>query len=97
MPPATFDNLIVVFTSVVLSLMSLGGITLFILIFTSGFKYLTSGGDPKALEAAKKTLTYAIGGFVLFIFSYLILKIIGTITGVETNVLHLITNFQIVR
>ena len=93
MQPPTLDNLIIVFTSVVMSLMSLGAITLFILIFTSGFKYLTSGGDPKALEAAKKTLTYAIGGFLVFIFSYLILKILGTITGTE----NIITNFKIIR
>jgi len=93
MDPAKISDFETVFSNVVGVLMAGGAITLFILLLSSGFKYLTSAGDPKAVEGAKKTLTYAIGGFVLFIFSYLILKILGTITGTE----NIITNFQIIR
>jgi len=83
MAPPTLSGLEIIFTSVVKSLLALGAIALFILLVTSGFKYLTSAGDPKAVEGAKKTLTYAIGGFVALLFSYLILRVIGQLTGTD--------------
>lgn len=91
--PPTLDGLTTIFESLVGTLMALGGIVLFFMIVTSAFKYLTSGGDPKAAEGAKKTLTYAIGGLVLLAGSYLILQIIGKITGTGTT----ITDFKITR
>ncbi|MEK7472476.1 MAG: hypothetical protein AAB625_00375 [Patescibacteria group bacterium] len=89
--PAELSQLEDVFENVVKALLALGGIGLFLTLLSSGFKYLTSGGDPKAVEGAKNTLTYAIGGFVLLAFSYLILLIIGTFTGAD------VTNFTIFK
>jgi hypothetical protein len=89
--PAQLSQLEDVFGNVVTSLLALGGIVLFLMLLSGGFKYLTSGGDPKAVEGAQKTLTYAIGGLVLLAFSYLILVIIGTFTGAD------VTNFVIFK
>lgn len=89
--PAKLQDLEKVFENVVTSLLALGGIVLFLMLLSGGFKYLTSGGDPKAVESAKNTLTYAIGGFILLAFSYLILVIIGTLTGAD------VTNFTIFK
>ena len=91
--PAPLSKLEDVFGSVVTSLLALGGITLFLMLLSGGFKYLTSGGDPKATEGAQKTLTYAIGGLVMLAGSFLILKIIGTFTGTDT----IITNFKVFK
>lgn len=93
MPPATLQNLETVFESVVTTLLALGGLTLFLMLLSGGFKYLTSGGDPKAVEGAQKTLTYAISGLVMLAGSFLILKIIGAFTGTDT----IITNFTIFK
>lgn len=93
MAPPTLQSLETVFENVVKSLLALGGITLFIMLLIGGFKYLTAGSDPKAAQAASNTLTYAIGGLVLLAGSYLILLIIGTITGTTDN----ITNFLITK
>ncbi len=79
--PAKLQDLETVFGSVATSLLALGGIVLFLMLLSGGFKYLTSGGDPKATEGAQKTLTYAIGGLVMLAGSFLILKIISTFTG----------------
>ena len=68
---------------------STGGIVLFLMLLSGGFKYLTSGGDPKATEGAQKTLTYAIGGLVMLAGSYIILRIISDFTGAD------VTNFII--
>lgn len=91
MPPPRLTELEKVFGLSVSSLLSLGGIALFLMLLSGGFKYLTSGGDPKATEGAQKTLTYAIGGIVLLAGSFLILKIVSTITNVD------ITKFIIYR
>lgn len=81
--PATLKDLEVVFQNVVGVVLGFGGIALFIMLLIGGFKYLTSGGDPKAVESAQKTLTTAILGLVLLIVSVLILNIIGNLTGIK--------------
>lgn len=91
--PAQLSQLEDVFSKVVTSLLSLGAIVLFLMLLSGGFKYLTSGGDPKAAEGAQKTLTYAIGGLVLLAGAYIILMIVGQVTGTT----ELITNFKVFR
>lgn len=91
--PATISDLENVFENIVSVLLAGGALTLFIFLLSSGFKYLTSSGDPKAVEGAKKTLTYAIGGFVALAFSYMVLRLIGMFTGTE----DIITNFTIFK
>lgn len=76
---AIFENII----SVVLSL---GAIALFIMLISAGFKFLTSGGDPKAAEGAKNTITAAVAGIVLLVLSYLLLVFIEQFTGIEVTV-----------
>ena len=85
--PATFNDLNIVFENVVGTLLGLAGIILFIMLVAGGFKYITSGGDPKSVESAKKTLTSAIAGLVLTASAYLILRIIADFTG-ATNILN---------
>lgn len=91
--PVTLDKFGVLFTNIVHALQAIALFAFFVLLVVGGFKYLTSGGDPKAAESAKKTITYAIGGFVIFAFSYIILKIVGDFTGTQS----IITNFNVVR
>ena len=93
MEPAKLSDLETVFESVVTSLLALGGIVLFLMLLSGGFKYLTSGGDDKAVAGAKATLTYAIGGLVMLAGSFIILKIIGTFTGTDL----ILTNFTIFK
>ena len=53
-----------------------GGMALLLLAY-GGIKFITSKGDPKALDEAKSTITSALSGLFLIIFSVLFLKIIG--------------------
>jgi hypothetical protein len=53
-----------------------GGIALLSVIF-GGFKVLTSGGNPDAINEGKGMITNAIAGLVLILFSVAILNIIG--------------------
>lgn len=82
---ATIADLEIVYGNVVKAIIGLAGIALFVMLLVGGFKYITAGDDPKAIDAAKKTLTYAIGGLVLILVSYLILLLIQTITGANVT------------
>lgn len=83
--PASFIDIEYVFKNVVGIILGFVGIVFFILLISSGLKFMTSGGDPKALEGAKKTLTLAIGGLILIVLTYLILVLIWQITGVDVR------------
>jgi hypothetical protein len=86
---ATIGNFGCLFQRIVSYALGFAGIVLFILLLVGGFKFITSGGDPKAVEGARKTLTSAITGLVIILVSYLILVLISKITGVD------VTSFKI--
>lgn len=88
---ATIKGFERVFSNIVIVAIGFAGLALFVMLLVGGFKYLTSGGNPKAAESASKTITYAIGGLVLVALSYLILLLIGTFTGLDLTVFR-ITN-----
>jgi TRAP-type C4-dicarboxylate transport system permease small subunit len=88
---ATFRGLEWIFQNIVVSILSLAGIALFIMLLVGGFKYMTSGGNPENAAAAQKTITYAIVGIIIIALAYLILVFISTFTGADT------TNFSVYR
>lgn len=61
---------------------SFAGVTALAFIIFGAYKMIFSGGDPKQLEGARHTITYAILGLVLVFLSYFIVAFIGEITGV---------------
>lgn len=88
---ATFKYLETIFSNVVSAAIALAGIVLFVMFLIGGFRYITSGGDPKATEAARGTLTHAVMGLVVILLAFLILQLIKTITGVD------VTTFKITQ
>ena len=88
---ATLKGLEALFGNVVGVALGFAGIVLFIMLIAGGFKYITAGGDPKGIEGAKKTLTYAIAGIVLIALSFLVLRFIEVFTGAQ------VTQFKIVQ
>ncbi|HUD09923.1 MAG TPA: hypothetical protein VMR77_03945 [Patescibacteria group bacterium] len=58
-----------------------GTVALFMIIF-AGYQLMFAGGDAKAVDGARKTLTFAILGLVLIFLSFMILSAIGSVTGV---------------
>lgn len=78
---ATLACIPIVFSNVVDWAIALAGTVAVFFIIFAGFKFLTSGGDPKQVEGAKKTLTYAIAGLIVVFLAFAIITLIGTITG----------------
>ncbi|MBI3397083.1 hypothetical protein HY045_01255 [Candidatus Woesebacteria bacterium] len=77
----TIQGFEALFRNIVIPLLGFGGIVLLIMLLLAGFKYLTSEGDPKKVEGAQKTITYAIGGFVALTLAFLVIKTIEIVTG----------------
>lgn len=63
------------------SLLFAGSVAL-IIIMVSGIRLIIAQGDAKQLEQVKNILTYAIIGFIIILFSFLLLNIIEKVTGV---------------
>ena len=61
----------------------LGGTVSVIFILLAGIKYIRSGGDRKQVEDARATLTYAIVGLIILFSSFVILRLIATVTGIS--------------
>jgi len=88
---ATIQGFEKVFSNILVTVLSLAAVVLFVMLIVGGFKYITAANDPKAAEAAKKTVTYAIAGIVVIALSYLILATIQTFTGAP------VTTFKVVQ
>lgn len=64
----------------------------FIMLLIGGFRYLTSGGDPKKAEEAKNTITYAIFGLLVLVGIWFLLKFIKSFTGIDVTLFQIPTN-----
>jgi len=82
---ANIKDFNVVFENIAQVIVYFAGLVFFIMIIKGGFSYLTSGGDPKKTAKATSTLTVAIIGIIGVILSYLIIRFIGTFTGVNVS------------
>lgn len=87
----TIKGLETVFSNVISTAIALAGIVFLIMLLVGGFNYLTAGSEAPKAEAARKTITFAIIGFVFVVLSYLVLQLISRFTGVD------VTQFKIVQ
>ena len=60
----------------------LGFIVMLVLLVLAGFKYLTSGGEPKAIQSAHAVTTWALLGIIFMAIAWLILQLIAAFTGI---------------
>jgi uncharacterized membrane protein YbhN (UPF0104 family) len=69
------------FANALTAIISLAGIASFIILIAGGFRYMVARGDPKALDAARGTITWAVVGLAFVILSWLILVFIAEFTN----------------
>jgi len=65
------------------AIVTIGGIAFFIYTLYGGIMYLTSAGDEKNLEKAKKTLSHGFIGMVVLSVGAILANIVGTILGID--------------
>ena len=75
-----FERMLGITTSII-------GTAAFIMLVIGAFRWLISGGDPKALESARNTMTMAIIGIALILVSWFTLVLISQFTG-NTDILQ---------
>lgn len=80
---ATLACIPIVIKNIVEAALVFSGVVALILIIWAGIKFITSKGDPNAVDAAKKTLTYAVIGLIVIFLSFFIVQFVSKITGVE--------------
>lgn len=80
---ATLDCVPIVFKNVIDAALIFAGIVTVTFIILAGYKMMNSGGDQKQVADAKGTLTYAIIGLIIILFSFFIVNFIAFTTGTD--------------
>lgn len=88
-PPANLVDFQDLINKLIAASVSFAFIALVIVLTVAGFKYLISGGEPKGIQSATQTITWALLGMLFLIIIWLIVQLIESFTGVK------ITNFCI--
>lgn len=79
---ATISCLPPLITTLIYWLVLFVGAVAVIFIIMGGIRFILSGGDPKKLDQAKKTIAYSILGLILVLLSFFIINFIAKATGV---------------
>jgi hypothetical protein len=82
---ATINGFECLYKNVLQVIINVAGLVFFAMLISGGFKYLTSGGDPKKVASASSTLSLAVIGIIGVIASWLILLFIKNFTGVNVT------------
>ncbi len=85
MDPAGVLQLQQLITRIINLAAALAFLALLVMFIYAGFKYLTSNGDPKALQSAHQTVIWAVLGVIFLVLAWLILKLIEAFTGVQVT------------
>ena len=72
-----------IITSIIPYVFGAAGIALLIYLVIGGFQFMLSRGDPKATQAAQSKITNAVIGFVIIFLSYLIVRLIEQLFGLQ--------------
>jgi len=71
-----------VFQNILKAAISLAGVLCFAFILKGGIQYTSAGGDTKAMDTARKTLTWSVTGMVAAIAGYAIINVLGQTFGI---------------
>lgn len=58
-------------------------VALVVVLVWAGIRFLTSGGDQKALSQASATMTWGLLGMLFLAIAWLVLQLIAAFTGIE--------------
>jgi hypothetical protein len=86
---ATIQGIECIFKNVSKTIVPFAGLAVFITLIAGSLQLLTSAGNPKTVEKAWKTITFAVIGIVVIVGIWFVLTLIKTITGID------VTKFEI--
>ena len=80
---ATLDCIFPLIATFVYWAFNFVGIVAAIFIIISGAKFITSGGDPKKVDSARRTFVFAIIGLLVVFLAFFFLNVLSNLTGVK--------------
>lgn len=81
--PVKFSDLGGLISTFLPAVVTLAGMAAFVLMLVGGFRYMTAGGDEKAVADAAKIITNAVIGLVIVFAAWWTIVIIETIFGIH--------------
>lgn len=78
-----FNDLNTIVSKLLPVVISLSGLAAFAFLIMGGIKYISAGGDEKALGDAKKTITNALVGLLIVFVAFWIIRILETVLGLN--------------
>ena len=82
-PAARFTNLADLLNIVMPALFGGAGLIFFITLLIGAITIMTAAGNAEKVQKGKKRITFSIGGLIMVIASYLIVKLVEIIFGVD--------------
>lgn len=89
--PAGLDQFEAIVGNIISVIVGLGFIATLVFVLMTGIKYITSGGEPKAVQSAHQTLTWALLGLLFMALAWIILLLIESFTGIRVTIFDLKT------
>ena len=86
---APLTGLETIFANVLNVITVLAGFAVLLMLVIGAFRYMTAQGDPKAVGAARSTITWALVGLFFIIAAWFVVLFISQFTGLN------LTNFCI--
>lgn len=59
------------------------GVAMFFSIVLGGIQWITAGGDPKAMDSARRRITNAVIGLIIVVAAYAIALILEQVLGIR--------------
>lgn len=79
----TLDCIPLLFSNLIFWALSFSGLVALFLFIFAGIKLITSGGDPKQIDGARKTMTWTLLGLVIILTSFALLNLFVKVIGVD--------------
>ena len=90
-PPAGLTELENLFNRIISISVGLAFIALIAVLVFAGIKFITSGGEAKALQSTSLTVTWALLGILFLAIAWLVLLLIQNFTGINVTLFDLKT------
>jgi len=78
-PKLLRGDLATILQNVINGLLGIAGVIAVVMLIIGGFRYAAAAGNEEAIEAAKKTITYAVIGLVIVALALLIVNTVITL------------------
>ncbi|MFH1961226.1 MAG: hypothetical protein ABIJ38_03285 [Patescibacteria group bacterium] len=81
--PTQYGDIGSIVTTLIPNIYVVAGLVFFFLLVMGGINYMMAGGDDKAINKAKNTLTAAVIGFAIVFGSAFVIKILEVVLGIN--------------